>query len=326
MHPPNVVVVTGGTAGVGLAAVRAFAQRGDWIAILAREPDRLARVCSELRDLGILALGIPVDVADAQQVEAAASRIELELGLITIWVNNVSTTVFAPVAETTAAEYRRVTEVVYLGAVHGTLAALKRMSARNHGCIVQTGSALAYRSIPLQSAYCGAKAAIRGFTDSLRSELVHDHSSVRLTMVHLSAFNTPQFDWCRSKLPRRAQPVPPIFQPEIAGEAIVWAATHGPREVWAGQPPKPFCPVDFSQAWVIVWRPDRPMRHSRPRNPPTPIGPITCLYRSWACLQHMAALTIKRSQPVRSGGSACIAGKCPQRSVWPPWLACSVSS
>ena len=236
MHPPNVVVVTGGTAGVGLAAVRAFAQRGDWIAILAREPDRLARVCSELRDLGILALGIPVDVADAQQVEAAASRIELELGLITIWVNNVSTTVFAPVAETTAAEYRRVTEVVYLGAVHGTLAALKRMSARNHGCIVQTGSALAYRSIPLQSAYCGAKAAIRGFTDSLRSELVHDHSSVRLTMVHLSAFNTPQFDWCRSKLPRRAQPVPPIFQPEIAGEAIVWAATHGPREVWGGWP------------------------------------------------------------------------------------------
>lgn len=236
MHPPNIVVVTGGTAGVGLAAVRAFAQRGDWLAILARDPDRLARVCAELRDLGAVALGIPADVADAKQVEAAASRIERELGLITIWVNNVSTTVFAPAAEMTPAEYRRVTEVAYLGAVYGTLAALKRMSARNHGCIVQTGSALAYRSIPLQSAYCGAKAAIRGFTDSLRAELIHDNSGVKLTMVHLSAFNTPQFDWCRSKLPRRAQPVPPIFQPEIAGEAIVWAATHCPREVWVGWP------------------------------------------------------------------------------------------
>lgn len=236
MHPPNIVVVTGGTAGVGLAAVRAFAKRGDWLAILARDPDRLARVCAELRDMGAVALGISVDVADAEQVEAAASRVERELGLITIWVNNVSTTVFAPVAEMTPAEYRRVTEVTYLGAVHGTLAALRRMSARNKGAIVQTGSALAYRSIPLQSAYCGAKAAIRGFTDSLRAELIHDGSAVTLSMVQLSAFNTPQFDWCRSKLRRRAQPVPPIFQPEIAGEAIVWAATHGRREVWVGWP------------------------------------------------------------------------------------------
>jgi short-subunit dehydrogenase len=151
-------------------------------------------------------------------------------------VNNASTTVFARVLDMTAEEYRQVTAVAYLGVVHGTLAALKRMHPRNHGVIIQTGSALAYRSIPLQSAYCAAKAAIRGFTDALRCELIHDRSRVRLTMVQLSAFNTPQFDWARSRLPRRLQPVPPIFQPEIAAEAIVWAATHCRREVWVGWP------------------------------------------------------------------------------------------
>jgi NAD(P)-dependent dehydrogenase (short-subunit alcohol dehydrogenase family) len=236
MSRPHIVVITGGSAGIGRATALAFARRGDWVAVLARDPDRVEATCASLREAGSTVLGIPLDVADAAQVEAAAERIERELGLISIWVNNVSTTVFAPVMETTAEEFRRVTEVAYLGVVHGTLAALRRMHPRNQGCIVQTGSALAYRSIPLQSAYCGAKAAIRGFTDSLRCELIHDRSKVRVTMVQLSAFNTPQFDWARNKLARRVQPVPPIFQPEIAAEAIVRAATRHQREVWVGWP------------------------------------------------------------------------------------------
>ncbi|WP_367618183.1 SDR family oxidoreductase [Variovorax sp. CAN15] len=234
MNGPLVVVISGGTAGVGRATALAFARRGDWVAILARDEGRLQSACAELRATGSTVLGIATDMADAAQVEAAADRIERELGVISIWVNNSATTVFAPVLETTPEEFRRVTEVTYLGAVHGTLAALRRMHPRNDGCIVQTGSALAYRSIPLQSAYCAAKAAIRGFTDSLRCELIRDGSKVRLTMVQLSAFNTPQFEWVRSKLPRRVQPVPPIFQPELAADAIVWAATHRRREVWVG--------------------------------------------------------------------------------------------
>lgn len=236
MGRPNIVVIAGGSAGVGRAAALAFARRGDWVAILARGPERIDAACAEIRSVGGTALGIPVDVAEAGQVEAAAERIERELGLITIWVNNVATTVFAPVLAMTPEEYLQVTRVTYLGCVHGTLAALRRMHPRNRGCIVQTGSALAYRSIPLQSAYCAAKAAIRGFTDALRSELIHDRSNVRLSMVQLSAFNTPQFDWSRSKLRGRLQPVPPIFQPEIAGDAIVWAASHDRREVWVGWP------------------------------------------------------------------------------------------
>lgn len=236
MGRPNIVVIAGGSAGIGRAAALAFARRGDWVAILARGAGRIDAACAEIRSFGGTALGIPVDVAEAAQVEAAAERIERELGLITIWVNNVATTVFAPVLAMTPEEYLQVTRVTYLGCVHGTLAALRRMQPRNAGCIVQTGSALAYRSIPLQSAYCAAKAAIRGFTDALRSELLHDRSNVRLSMVQLSAFNTPQFDWSRSKLRHRLQPVPPIFQPEIAGDAIVWAASHHRREVWVGWP------------------------------------------------------------------------------------------
>jgi short-subunit dehydrogenase len=235
-RPPQVIVIAGGSAGIGRATALAFARRGDRVAVLARDRDRVEATCAELRQLGTTVLGIALDVADAAQVEAAAARIEGELGPISIWVNNASTTVFARVLETTPEEYRRVTEVSYLGVVHGTLAALKRMHARNQGCIVQTGSALAYRSIPLQSAYCAAKAAIRGFTDSLRCELIHDRSKVRVTMVQLSAINTPQFDWARSKLPNRVQPVPPIFQPEIAAQAIVRAATHRLREIWVGWP------------------------------------------------------------------------------------------
>jgi NAD(P)-dependent dehydrogenase (short-subunit alcohol dehydrogenase family) len=236
MARSRVVVVTGGSAGIGRAAALAFARHGDRVAVLARCEERLEDTCRELRSAGALALGLSVDVADAAQVEEAAARIERELGPIAIWVNNAATTVFAPVADTTAEEFRRVTEVTYLGTVHGTLAALRRMLPRNEGCIVQVGSALAYRSIPLQSAYCASKAAIRGFTDSLRSELIHDQSRVRLTMVQLSAFNTPQFDWARSKLPRRVQPVPPIFQPEVAGDAILHASLAPRREVWVGWP------------------------------------------------------------------------------------------
>jgi NAD(P)-dependent dehydrogenase (short-subunit alcohol dehydrogenase family) len=233
---PDIAVVAGGSAGIGRAAVEAFARRGYSVAVLARGEQRLESTCAAVRAAGGRALAIPTDVADADQVEQAAALIERELGPISIWVNNASTTVFARVQDTTAEEYLRVTQVTYLGVVHGTLAALRRMQPRGSGVIIQTGSALAYRSIPLQSAYCGAKAAIRGFTDALRCELIHDRSNIRLTMVQLSAFNTPQFDWARSKLPRRVQPVPPIFQPELAGEAIVWAATHPRRELWVGRP------------------------------------------------------------------------------------------
>ena len=233
---PQVAVITGASAGIGRATARAFARAGYRVGVLARDPARLESLCEEIRSKGGNALGISTDVADAAQVERAADRIERELGAISVWVNNASTTVFARVLDMTAEEYRQVTAVTYLGVVHGTMAALERMHPRDRGVIIQTGSALAYRSIPLQSAYCAAKAAIRGFTDALRCELLHDRSNVRLTMVQLSAFNTPQFDWARSKLPRRLQPVPPIFQPEIAADAIVRAASHHRREVWVGWP------------------------------------------------------------------------------------------
>ncbi len=179
---------------------------------------------------------LPTDVADADQVEAAAEAVEREFGAIDIWINNAMVSVFSPISEMTAAEFRRVTEVTYLGAVHGTMSALKRMQPRDRGCIVQVGSALSYRSIPLQSAYCAAKHGMRGFTDSLRCELIHDRSKVRVTMVQLPALNTPQFDWTNSRLPRKAQPVPPIFQPEVAAKAIYWAAHNNRREVNVGLP------------------------------------------------------------------------------------------
>lgn len=231
----RVVVVTGGTAGVGRATARHFAQKGYQVAVLARSEEGLQETVAELEAFGHKALGLPVDVADAEQVEQAAEQIEQTLGPIEVWVNVAMNTVVAPVVETTAEEYKRVTEVTYLGAVNGTLAALKRMRARNRGTIVQTGSALAYRSIPLQSAYCAAKAAIRGFTDSLRSELIHDKSRIRLSMVQLPGINTPQFEWSRNKLNHRVQPVPPIYQPEVAARAIFDAAQRAPREIWLGK-------------------------------------------------------------------------------------------
>jgi NAD(P)-dependent dehydrogenase (short-subunit alcohol dehydrogenase family) len=233
---PRVAVVTGASAGIGRAAAIAFARDGVSVALLSRNAARLQAVCAEIRAIGGKALWICVDVADAEQVEAAAERIERELGAIDAWVNNAMATIFSAVDDITAGEFARVTAVTYLGTVHGTMAALRRMRARDRGCIVRVGSALAYRSIPLQSAYCGAKAAIRGFTDSVRCELIHDRSNVRLSMVQLSAFNTPQFDWARNRLGKRLQPVPPIFQPEVAAEAIVRAAREQPREAWVGWP------------------------------------------------------------------------------------------
>ncbi len=179
---------------------------------------------------------LPADVADAEAVEAAASAVEQAFGPIDVWVNNAMVSVFSPVAQMSAEEYRRVTEVTYLGQVHGTLSALRRMKPRDRGTIVLVGSALAHRGIPLQSAYCAAKHALEGFFDSLRSELIHDQSRVRVTMVQMPALNTPQFGWVKSRLPRKPQPVPPIYQPEVAAEAILWAANHDRREVWVGWP------------------------------------------------------------------------------------------
>ncbi len=232
----KVVVVTGATAGVGRAVVTEFARQGAHIGLIARGKDRLEATKREVEELGGKALMLPTDVADAQQVEAAAERVEQELGPIDIWVNDAMTTIFAPFLQITPDEFKRATEVTYLGQVYGTMSALKRMHARNRGTIVQVGSALAYRSIPLQSPYCGAKHAIIGFTDSIRSELIHDNSAVHITAVMLPAMNTPQFSWCRTRLPRHPQPVPPIFQPEVAARAIVWAASHKRREVYVGFP------------------------------------------------------------------------------------------
>ena len=231
-----VAVITGASAGIGRAAALAFARRGWRVALLARGIERLRRAEREVREAGGEALAIQADVADAAQVEAAAERIERECGAIDVWVNNAMATVFSPFLHTTPEELKRATDVTYLGAAWGTLAALKRMKARDRGTIVQVGSALAYRSIPLQAAYCGAKSALRGLTDSLRSELIHDASGVKLTMVHLSASNTPQFDWGRNRMGRLAKPLGKVFQPEVAAEAIYWAALHPRREVWVGLP------------------------------------------------------------------------------------------
>ncbi|HET6433125.1 SDR family oxidoreductase [Dyella sp.] len=232
----EVVVITGASAGVGRATAHRFARAGARVALIARASEALDSAAQEVRELGGQALAIPLDVADADAVEAAAERIESELGPIDVWVNAAMATIFAPVSEIRPAEFRRATEVTYLGTVHGTMAALKRMRSRNRGHVVQVGSALAYRAIPLQSAYCGAKFAIRGFTDALRVELMHERCAVGLTMVQLSAFNTPQFQWARTRLAWRPQPVPPIFQPEVAADAIYWAAHHRRRELWVGFP------------------------------------------------------------------------------------------
>ncbi len=229
-------MVTGASAGVGRAVARAFGREGARLGLLARGRAGLEAARLEAIEAGGDGLVLPADVSDAAQVEDAASKLEASFGPIDVWVNNAMVTLFSPVHETSPEEFRRVTEVTYLGVVYGTLAALRRMRPRNRGSIVQVGSALAYRGIPLQAAYCGAKHAIQGFCDSLRTELLHDGTRIRLTMVQLPAMNTPQFDWMCSRLPRRGQPVPPIFQPEVAARAIVWASRHNRREMYVGLP------------------------------------------------------------------------------------------
>lgn len=226
------VVVTGAGAGVGRATAVAFGLRGAKVALLARGEERLRAAAREVEEAGGTALPIPTDVSDADAVEAAAEQAESELGEIEVWVNDAMTTIFAPFHEIRPDEYRRATEVTYLGAVYGTMSAMKRMRPRDRGTIVQVGSALAYRAIPLQAPYCGAKFAIRGFTDSIRCELIHDRSRVHVTMVHLPGVNTRQFGWCLTRLPKRPQPVPPIYQPELMADAIVWASEHRRRELW----------------------------------------------------------------------------------------------
>ena len=238
VNPPfgSVVMVTGASAGVGRATARAFAKKGARVGLLARGREGLEAALAEVKEAGGAGHIIQADVSDPVAVEAAAGELEGAFGPIDVWVNNAMVTVFAPFKEVSPDEFRRVTEVTYLGVVYGTMAALHSMLRRDQGIIIQVGSALAYRSIPLQSAYCGAKHAIMGFTDSLRSELLHDRSIVKLSMVQLPALNTPQFTWSRSRLPRKSQPVPPIFQPEVAADAIVWLSEHPRRELSVGMP------------------------------------------------------------------------------------------
>jgi len=230
----EVVIVTGASAGLGRAIATEFAAKGAKLGLLARGCDGLEGARRDVKAVGGVGLAVAVDVADADQVEAAAESIERQLGPIDVWVNCAMTTIFAPFIEISPQDYKRATEVTYLGCVYGTMAALKRMYPRNRGTIIQVGSALAYRSIPLQSAYCGAKHAIAGFTDSIRTELYHNKKDIHLTMVQLPAMNTPQFDWCKCKMPRHPQPVAPIFEPEVAARAIVWASQHPRREMCVG--------------------------------------------------------------------------------------------
>jgi NADP-dependent 3-hydroxy acid dehydrogenase YdfG len=238
----QVVVITGAGAGVGRATAQQFAQTGARLGLIGRDQARLEQAANEVRDLGGEAVVGVADVADAAQVETAAALVEAAFGQIDIWINNAMATIYSPFDQISTEDYKRATEVTYLGTVYGTMAALKRMKAKNRGIVIQVGSALAYRAIPLQSPYCGAKFAIRGFTDSLRSELLHDRSKIRLTMVHLPALNTPQFEWGKNHMPTRPQPLPPIFQPEMAAKAIFWASRHSRREVYVGLP-----------TWKAIW-------------------------------------------------------------------------
>ena len=236
MEASRIVVVAGASAGIGRAVARRFGQARWRVALIARGADGLEGARREIEQAGGEAMVIVADVADRQAVEAAADRVEREWGPIDVWINDAMVTAYCQFMDMSPEDFRRATEVTYFGSVWGIRAALARMLPRNRGTIVQVGSALAYRSIPLQSAYCGAKSALRGFIDSLRSELLHNHSRVKLTMVQLSAFNTPQFDWGKTCIPKQPQPVPPIFQPEVAAEGIYYAALHPRRELWVGWP------------------------------------------------------------------------------------------
>lgn len=249
----QVVVVTGASSGVGRAIARAFGGEGARVALLARTEEALEHAAAEIRERGGEALVVPTDVADAGAVDRAASQVIDAWGRIDIWVNDAMVSVFAPAKELTYDEVKRVTDVNYLGTVYGTMAALRRMLPRNCGHIIQIGSALAYTSIPLQAAYCGSKAAIRGFTDSVRIELKHDHSDVRVTMVQLPAVNTPQFEVVRTTLDKHPQPVPPIFQPEVIADAVLYAAQRKPREMWLGWPTWKAILGRFFAPWATDW-------------------------------------------------------------------------
>jgi short-subunit dehydrogenase len=265
------VVVTGASAGVGRATAVAFGARGDRVALIARGEDGLQAAAREVRAAGGTALVLPCDVGDADAVEAAAARAEEELGPIDVWVNCAMAAVLAFVHETDAADVRRVTETTYLGCVHGTLAALRRMRPRDRGVIVQVGSTLAYRAIPLQATYCAAKFAIRGFTDSLRTELLHEGSGVRVTMVQLPGLNTTQFTWVRTTLRRQPRPVAPVYQPEVAADAIVHAAEHPRRELWVGAS----TPILITGNKVAPWLGDRYLARTNveAQQTPEPIDP-----------------------------------------------------
>ncbi|HEY9791616.1 MAG TPA: SDR family oxidoreductase [Candidatus Obscuribacterales bacterium] len=236
MKKGRVVIVTGASAGLGRAIAHEFAKEGASIGLIARNPEALAGTRREVEQYGGTGLILPLDVADSNAVEDAAEKVEQQFGPIDVWVNDAMVSVFSPVAEMEPEEYKRVTEVTYLGYVYGTLSALKRMKPRNRGVIIQVGSALAYRSIPLQSAYCASKHAMKGFTESLLCELSHDNSEVKVCMVHMPALNTPQFDWVKSRLPRHPQPVPPIYEPEVGARAVHWASIHTPRELLVAYP------------------------------------------------------------------------------------------
>lgn len=278
---PLVAVVTGASAGVGRATVREFARQGAHIGLVARSRDGLEGARREVEAAGGRALVIPTDVAIPEQVEAAAEAVERCFGPLDVWVNNAMASILSPALKISPEEFRRVTDVTYHGYVYGTLAALRRMRPRDHGVIVQVGSALAYRSIPLQSAYCGAKHAVQGFVDSVRSELIHDRSHVHITTVQLPAVNTPQFRWIKSRMPRHPQPVPPIYQPEVIARAIYWAACHRRREVCVGWPTvkaiigNKFIPglLDHYLAWMGygAQQTDEAVAPDRPHNLFTPL-------------------------------------------------------
>jgi NADP-dependent 3-hydroxy acid dehydrogenase YdfG len=278
----QVVVITGASAGVGRAVARAFGANGAAVVLLARGREGLAAAAAEVERSGGRALALPTDVADANAVESAAAAVERELGPIDVWVNCAMAAVLAFVHETDPADLRRVTEVTYLGCVHGTMAALKRMRPRDRGIIVQVGSTLAYRAIPLQASYCASKFAIRGFTDSLRTELLHEHSNVRLTMVQLPGLNTPQFTWVRTTLRRHPRPVAPVYQPEVAADAIVHAVSHPRRELWVGANTPVFILGNHIAPWlgdrylartnVQAQQTDEPLDPSRPDYLYGPLG------------------------------------------------------
>ena len=279
----RVIVITGATAGVGRAAAHMFAEtEGAHIGLLARGLEALEGAKRDVEARGGKAIILQCDVADGDAVEAAAERVERELGPIDVWVNVAMTSVFAFIKDTTSAEFKRVTEVCYLGYVNGTLAALKRMLPRDRGHIVQVGSALAYRGIPLQAAYCASKHAIQGFMDSLRAELIHLNSNIVPVNVQMPALNTPQFDWCRNKLPHKSQPVPPIYQPEVAAEAIVFASKNQRREIYVGLPTviaiigNKFFPrlgdLYLGKTGVKGQQTDEKADHSKPDNLYEPVG------------------------------------------------------